>query len=268
MRQSLPAGVRHPGLRALPCARGGAPSGRAGSVAARFLRAGDRAQVRQERSALLLERAGATSSNGHIFPCDGESRSSRLSLRSTGLSCCLTQFFTGCLTKDVTRHFVNETLDRLLSPYPHSLLKRMELAQTVPARVAGLELNEQFECGLIRSLVQTARHLLPMIFEDLRAPAPRFITEPSIRFGADDNAARKSISTPQIDAPQECLVLPGGKSPRELNAQLVEKLRGIDVGEAFKSPANDRPYHAKRLDAGLARLGVDGLQLHQRLRRE
>ena len=32
----------------------GAPSGRAGSVTARFLRAGDRAQVRQKRAALLL----------------------------------------------------------------------------------------------------------------------------------------------------------------------------------------------------------------------
>lgn len=30
---------------------------------------------------------------------------------------------TGCLTKDVTRHFVNEPLDSLLSPYPHSLLE-------------------------------------------------------------------------------------------------------------------------------------------------
>jgi hypothetical protein len=143
----------------------------------------------------------------------------------------------------------------------------MQLAQTVLARVAGLELNEQFECGLIRSLVETARHFFPMVFEDLGAPAPRFITVLSIRFRADNDAARASISTPQIDAPQECLVLPGGKSPRELNTQLIEKLRRIDAGEAFKSPANDRPYHAKRLDAGLAALGVDGLQMHQRLRR-
>ena len=40
---------------------------------------------------------------------------------------------------------VNEPLDSLLSLYPHSLLECMQLAQTVLARVAGLELNEQFE---------------------------------------------------------------------------------------------------------------------------
>jgi hypothetical protein len=35
-------------------ARGGAPPGCAGSVTARFLRAGDRAQVREKRATLLL----------------------------------------------------------------------------------------------------------------------------------------------------------------------------------------------------------------------
>jgi hypothetical protein len=43
----------------------------------------------------------------------------------------------------------------------------MELAQAVPPGVTSLELDEQFECGLIRSLVETARHLLPMLFEVL-----------------------------------------------------------------------------------------------------
>ena len=120
---------------------------------------------------------------------------------------------------------VDEALDSFLPPYPHSLLKRIELSQAVPAWVAGLELDEQFECGLIRLLLETLRHLLPMIFEDVRAPAARFVTEPSIRFGADDDAACASISTPEIDAPQERLVLPAGKSARELDTQLVEELR-------------------------------------------
>ncbi len=81
------------------------------------------------------------------------------------------------------------------------------------------------------------------------------------------NAARASITTPQLDAPQEFLVLPGGSSPRELNTQLVEELCRIDVGEAFKSAANDRPYHAKRLAAGPSTLGINGLQTHQGLGR-
>ena len=69
----------------------------------------------------------------------------------------------------------------VLSPYPYSLLQRMELAQAVLARVTGLELDEQFQCGLIGSVLETARHLLPMVFEEVRAPASRFITVPSIR---------------------------------------------------------------------------------------
>jgi hypothetical protein len=136
----------------------------------------------------------------------------------------------------------------------------MQLAQVVPARVTRLELDEQFECGLIRFLVETARHLLPMLFEDLRTAAPRFVAVQSIRSGPNDDAARECISTPQGNALQERLVLPRGESARELDAQFVEELRRVDVGEAFKSPANDGPCHTKRLDPGFARLRVDGLQ--------
>ena len=82
---------------------------------------------------------------------------------------------TGCLTKDVTRHFVDEALDGLSSPSAHSPLQRTELAQTVLTRVTSLELDEQFKCGLIWSLLKTARHCVPMILEDVRTPASRFI---------------------------------------------------------------------------------------------
>jgi hypothetical protein len=40
-------------------------------------------------------------------------------------------FVTGCLTEDVTRKVIDEALDSVWTPYPHSLLKRMELAQVV-----------------------------------------------------------------------------------------------------------------------------------------
>src|SRR5678815_3921993 len=136
----------------------------------------------------------------------------------------------------------------------------MQLAQVVPARVTGLELDEQFECGLIRSLVETARHFLPMLFEDLRTAPSRFVAVQSIRSRPNDDATRECISTPQVNAPQERLVLSWGESARKLDAQFVEELRRVDVGEAFKSPANDGPCHAKCLDPGLARLRVNGLQ--------
>ena len=51
-------------------------------------------------------------------------------------------FVTDCLTEDVTREVIDEALYSLLTPYPHSLLKSVELAQVVPAWVAGLKLDE------------------------------------------------------------------------------------------------------------------------------
>src|SRR3954447_21812674 len=100
-----------------------------------------------------------------------------------------------------------------------------------------------------------------MLFEDVRAAASRFVSEPAIRFGTDDDAACERISTPQLDAPHERLVLPRSESARKLDAQLFEELRCVDVGKAFKPPANDWPRHAERLHTGLAKLGVDGLRL-------
>ena len=66
VRAGVPAGVRHPGLRGVPRARGGATSRHAGAVAPRFLRAGHRSKVRQKRPTLLLAGHGgeANASNG------------------------------------------------------------------------------------------------------------------------------------------------------------------------------------------------------------
>ena len=113
---------------------------------------------------------------------------------------------------------------------------------------------------MIRSLIQIVRHLVPMFLEDLTAAASRFVAEAAIGSRTDDDSTRERISAKPVHAPQEGLVLPRGEPARKLDAQFVEELRRVDVGKAFKAPANDWPYHAKRLDPGFARLGVDGLR--------
>ena len=109
-------------------------------------------------------------------------------------------FATGCLTKDVTRHLTDEALNGLLPPHPHSLLQRIKLSRAVPPRVTRLELDQQFKCGLIRALLKTLHHLLPMVLKDVRTSAPRLVAQPSIRFWANDDAACASVLAPPIDA--------------------------------------------------------------------
>jgi hypothetical protein len=71
-------------------------------------------------------------------------------------------FVTGCLTKDVTRYFPDQALNSLSPPHPYSLLQGIKLSQAVPPRVMRLELDEQFKCSLIRALLKTLHHLLPI----------------------------------------------------------------------------------------------------------
>ncbi|MER8899988.1 hypothetical protein [Mesorhizobium sp. M0676] len=117
----------------------------------------------------------------------------------------------------------------------------MKLAQAVSSGITDLELDEKFKCGLIRTLFKAPCHLFPMVLKDVGT-----------------SAARASRSAPQIDAADECFVLLAGKPTWKLDVQLLEELRGVDVGEFLQSAANDRPRHTERLDAGLARLRVTG----------
>jgi hypothetical protein len=109
----------------------------------------------------------------------------------------------------------------------------MELLHTVSSRVTSLELDQEFKCGLIRALLKTLHHLLPVVLEDVRTSAPRFVAEPPISFLANDDAACTRISAPEIHAPEERSVLPPGKSTWELDAQLFEELHGVNVRKPF-----------------------------------
>ncbi len=155
----------------------------------------------------------------------------------------------------------NEPLHGLLSPSPYPLLQCVKLAQAVSSGVAGLELDEKFKGGLIRTFFKARCHLGPMVLEDIGASTPRFVSKPTIRFGSNNNAARASRLTPETDPSDERFILLAGKATWKLDAQLFEELQGIDIGEFFQSTARDRPHHAERLDAGLTRFCVDRLRL-------
>jgi hypothetical protein len=127
--------------------------------------------------------------------------------------------------------------------------------------VAGLELDEEFECGLIRLLFKASSHLFPMVPEDIGTSTTRFVAEPTIGLGPNDDAACSSRLAPETDPLDERFVLFAGKPTWKLNAQLFEELHGVDGGEFLQSAAYDRPRHAERLDTGVARLGVNRLRL-------
>src|SRR5687768_7756717 len=100
-----------------------------------------------------------------------------------------------------------------------------------------------------------------MVLKDIGASTARLFIEPTIRFGPNHKAARASRLAPETDPSDERFILLAGKSTWKLDAQLFEELHGVDIGEFFQSAARDRPHHAERLDAGLARFRVDRLRL-------
>lgn len=114
---------------------------------------------------------------------------------------------------------------------------------------------------------EAARGALIVLWEASdRVCGKRLVVEPTIRLRPNDNTACASCLAPQIDPSDECFVLLAGKSTWKLDTQLLEELRGVDVGEFLQSAANDRPHYAERLDTGLASLGVDRLRLLLHLR--
>ena len=127
--------------------------------------------------------------------------------------------------------------------------------------MTGLELDEKFKRGLIRTLFEAPRHLFPMVLKDIGTSTTRFVAKPAIRFWPDDNAACAGGLTPETDPSDKRFVLLARKSPWKLDAQLFEELHRVDGGELLQSAAYDRPHHAESLNAGLARLGVDWLRL-------
>ena len=70
-----------------------------------------------------------------------------------------------------------------------------------------MELDEKFKGGLIWTFFKAHGHLCPMVLEDIGASTTRFVVEPTIRFGPDDNAARASRLAPETDPSDERFIL-------------------------------------------------------------
>ena len=124
----------------------------------------------------------------------------------------------------------------------------MKLSHTVASGVPNLELDEKFEGSLIRTFLEAHSHLFPMLPEDVRASTTWLVTEPAIRFGPNNNTSRAGRLTPEADPADERLVLLTGEAAWELDAQLLEELHRVDVGEFFQSAARERPG-AREFDA-------------------
>jgi len=75
------------------------------------------------------------------------------------------------------------------------------------------------------------RHLLPVVSEDVRTPATRFVSDSPVSLRADDYASRASVFAPPIDPSEQRFILPEGKSARELEAEFFEELHRVDVWE-------------------------------------
>ena len=88
---------------------------------------------------------------------------------------------------------MDETLDGLLPPDPYSFLEGVQLSLTVSTWVTNLELDEQFECGLVRLLLETLHYLRPVVLEDIAMATSPFVIEHSVGPRADRYAASASI---------------------------------------------------------------------------
>jgi len=97
--------------------------------------------------------------------------------------------------------------------------------------IASLKCDEKFKCGLIRPLFEAMSHLFPMLLEDIRTSTTRFLAEPTIRLWSNFGPSRASVLALETNPANKRLILLTGKSSWKLDAQLLEKLRGVDVGE-------------------------------------
>ena len=106
----------------------------------------------------------------------------------------------------------------LLPPGSYALLQGIQLPSAIPARVATLELNKQFERGLVRLLLETLHHLCPVILEDIATDPLPFVIEHSVGLCADSYTAGASVFPPAIHASEKRSILPRCEPTRELDA--------------------------------------------------
>jgi hypothetical protein len=90
-------------------------------------------------------------------------------------------------------NLIDESLNGMLPPGSYSLLESIQLPLAVAAWVTNLELNEQLERGLVRSILETLHHLRPVVLEDIAMATSLFVIEHSVGFRADSYASSGSV---------------------------------------------------------------------------
>src|SRR6185437_1626311 len=63
----------------------------------------------------------------------------------------------------------------------------------------------------------------------------------------DYHSSSPGIFAPGVDALEKARVLPAAEATRELQAELLEKLCGVDIWEPFESATHQRPDHPHRM---------------------
>ncbi len=159
-------------------------------------------------------------------------------------------------------HFGDQLLDGLAAPDLHTTPQRSQIASLVESRITCLEFGEELIGCLIRSSLQTLKHLRPLIHETLRTrtASARFFAYAALLEPADHDTSSTRILTPDFHALHQASYLPCMKASRELNAEFLEQLRGIDVRKSFEAATNQWPNHRQRVKCTRTGFGIDQLR--------
>src|SRR5437016_1299267 len=135
------------------------------------------------------------------------------------------------------------------------------MASTIDTRITRLEFGEELQGCLIRTLLQILTHLCPVSFESLgaRPATARLFTYAAVLESPDYDTPSARILTPDFHALHQASHLPRMKASRKLSAELLEQLRGSDVGKPFQTAAHQWPDHLQRVECTRSAFSIDQL---------
>src|SRR5439155_2719062 len=123
------------------------------------------------------------------------------------------------------------SLNGLSTPDPQTTPQRAQMAAAIESRITGLKFGEEFHSRLIRTRFQTLKHFRPVSDETLgtRSASARLFDRAVVFESPDHDAPSTRILTPQFHPLSQTIHVLRMKTSWELDAQLLEQLRGRDV---------------------------------------
>ena len=118
-------------------------------------------------------------------------------------------------------HFAYQPLHRLAPTSFESALQRTQMARDVSVGIPRLEVDQEFQRGLIGIGVQTLKHLCPMCLEWVGTPAGAGFCV-SVGAFADHYTTRAGIVTPESDTTDKGAELAAVKATGVLGTQFIE----------------------------------------------